>query len=282
MTPFAQAILNDCARPVKDRQFADGGHSLASKLLEAHCFDITAVNSAVISMTTRLVNDNRSFGEEGSRSIIGKMAFLPAETVWIEARGSTGHRLGFLVTIDGENATFMLADQEKFGASANFYPLYLGDAQRLTSVGNFSGKNSRLGFAYSAIVYCALAMINTPRVIGRKQHMPHAGLQRKLAAAQGMVGKFPLRAWTELVLEVTVPRVGGERSHETRLTGGKALHFCRAHLRLQNGCLVLVSPHWRGDPALGIKQTQYSVIPPRDGKWPKSVSNTATGGSEFL
>lgn len=31
--------------------------------------------------------------------------------------------------------------------------------------------------------------------------------------------------------------------------------FVRCHLRLVGGALVLVSAHWRGDPALGLKQT---------------------------
>ena len=114
----------------------------------------------------------------------------------------------------------------------------------------------------SAGLYGALALINTPRVIGRKQHMPHAGLQKKMAAARGMVGKFPLRGWTELTLAVSPPAVDGQE-HEVRLTGGKALHFCRAHLRIRLGQVELVKPHWRGDPALGIKQTRYRVAPGR-------------------
>jgi hypothetical protein len=108
----------------------------------------------------------------------------------------------------------------------------------------------------------ALALINTPRIIGRRQHMPHQGMQRKIAAGKKMVGKFPLKAWTEIKLEVMPPVIDGGQ-HEARLTGGKALHFCRAHLRIRMGHLERVSAHWRGDPSLGIKQTRYSVIPPR-------------------
>lgn len=117
----------------------------------------------------------------------------------------------------------------------------------------------------ASILIAALAMINTPRIIGRRQYMPHAGLQRRLAAAKGMVGKFPLHAWTEIKLEVRPPEEAGDAEHQTYLTGEKALHFCRAHLRVRLGKLEYVRSHWRGNPALGIKQSRYTLVPPRDG-----------------
>lgn len=110
------------------------------------------------------------------------------------------------------------------------------------------------------LIYAFLAMINTPRVVGRRQHMPHAGLQRKLAKSFGMVGKFPLRAWTEILLDVRPPQIDGGADHEARLSGRKALHFCRSHLRIKMGRLELVRAHWRGDPALGIKRSRYKVV----------------------
>ena len=117
----------------------------------------------------------------------------------------------------------------------------------------------------STFLYAVLSMINTPRVVGRRIHQPHAGLQRKVAAAHSMPGKYPLRAWHELVLEVKPPRDESEREpQQTILTGGKALHFVRAYLRISGGHLQLVSAHWKGDPALGLKQTRYRVVPPRN------------------
>lgn len=124
-----------------------------------------------------------------------------------------------------------------------------------------------LRIGYIPLMYAALSVINTPRVIGRRQHMPHAGLQRKLAQARGMVGKFPLHAWTEIKLEVSPPRLDRSATgdpHEARLTGAKALHFCRCHLRVRLGQLELVSAHWRGDPALGMKQSRYKLLPPTE------------------
>lgn len=82
-----------------------------------------------------------------------------------------------------------------------------------------------------------------------------------------MVGKFPLNAWTEIMLEMTPPPAPeGPSTCEVRLSGTKALHFCRAYLRLRLGRLELVSSHWRGDGALGIKQSRYVLTPPRDGR----------------
>jgi len=111
-------------------------------------------------------------------------------------------------------------------------------------------------------IYAALALINTPRIIGRRTRLPHAGLQRKLAAMHHMVGKYPLQAWHEVVLEVGPPKVDS-REVEGRLTGARALHFCRAYLRVRNGMVEIVNAHWRGDPALGIKQTRYRLELPR-------------------
>jgi hypothetical protein len=75
-----------------------------------------------------------------------------------------------------------------------------------------------------------------------------------------MVGTFPLRAWTEIVLEVTPPSEAGALDPgEAHLTGRRALHFCRQHLRIRGGRLELVKAHWRGDAAIGIKQSRYRV-----------------------
>lgn len=88
--------------------------------------------------------------------------------------------------------------------------------------------------------------------------MPHRGLERALIANQKLVGKFPLHAWTEIKLHVTPPKEA-EGEHEAHLTGERALHFCRAHLRIRLGRLEVVKAHWRGNPAIGIKQSRYTV-----------------------
>jgi hypothetical protein len=282
MTPLAQKILNELTLPKKDRTF-DDRCGLLAEMDDVHCFECTAVAQTAFGMTDRL-NDQRIDGND-------KLAFLPAPKTWIEwtdwvtpgLNGATGQiRCGILLnqgtyedsaevsiaqaipTVDGRvyfashSGTFLipLMDNPK------------PDTVRVSKV--FERDHGDFAANYSPFVYALLAMINTPRVIGRRQHMPHAGLQRKLAHARGLVGKFPLHAWTEIKLEVTPPRLHrsaiGEPV-EARLTGAKAQHFCRCHLRVRLGQLELVTAHWRGDPALGIKQSRYRlVMPPGTGE----------------
>ncbi|MBB1247438.1 hypothetical protein [Rhizobium sp. G21] len=110
--------------------------------------------------------------------------------------------------------------------------------------------------------YAALALINTPKIIGRRQHMPHRGLERELLKRRGVMGHFPLQAWTEIKLEVgKTEDVSGAPSVEAHLTGERALHFCRAHLRVRMGKVEFVRGHWRGDASLGIKRSRYKVTP---------------------
>jgi hypothetical protein len=106
-------------------------------------------------------------------------------------------------------------------------------------------------------LYAYLVMINSPRVIGRRQHPPHKVLQKGFAG-----GHFPLHAWTEIKLEVTKPTlIDDGEPHQARLTGLRALHFCRAHVRIKNGKLEYVTAHWRGDASIGIKRSRYAVTP---------------------
>lgn len=104
-----------------------------------------------------------------------------------------------------------------------------------------------------------LVLINSPKIIGRRQYMPNLSFERRLTKQLG-VGKFPLHAWTELKLSVAKPpEIDDGEPHEAHLTGKRALHFCRKHLRIRLGKLEYVSAHWRGDPALGIKQKRYRL-----------------------
>lgn len=106
----------------------------------------------------------------------------------------------------------------------------------------------------------SLIAINSSRMVQRVEHMPGERDRQRSLRGRSLVGKFPLRAYTEVILtpgETVVPetREGGS-------TGQKAQHFVRAHLRrYANGKSVLVREHVRGDPALGMMQTRYKVQP---------------------
>jgi hypothetical protein len=108
--------------------------------------------------------------------------------------------------------------------------------------------------------YALLALINTPRIIGQRVHFPHQRIEREKLAKLKLTGKFPLRAWTEIVLKVGLPDDrSGDSSRETHLTGERCLHFCRTYLRIRYGAVEYVEGHWRGDPALGMKRSRYRL-----------------------
>lgn len=257
MTPTFHAIAMETTKPLAQRRLVDR-ENVAKRLNEFHFFDVSNVAEMARDLGNRFVKQGRP---------VGRLAFLPADAVALDFGKQPGiaHRTGVLLERHGDYAICRtaVADAHGCGVSDEAFWIELG-ANASDTIFCFG----RDGFEEQAakwapILYGALALINTPRTIGRRQHMPHAGLQRKLAAAHGMPGKFPLRAWTEIILEVRPPVIEGERVHEARLTGGKCLHFCRAHLRIRNGTLEYVSPHWRGDGALGVKQSRYDVRPPR-------------------
>jgi hypothetical protein len=109
--------------------------------------------------------------------------------------------------------------------------------------------------------YATLALINSPRVIGRQLYYPHMRDEREKLKKLKLVGKFPLHAWTEILLRVaTRPEDhSGEEPQEAHLTGDRCLHYCRSFLRVRNGLLEYVIGHWRGNPALGMRRSRYRL-----------------------
>jgi hypothetical protein len=109
-------------------------------------------------------------------------------------------------------------------------------------------------------MYSLLALINSPRIIGQQTHWPHQRDERERLKKMKLVGKFPLRAWTEIVLKVAPPENRSDEPEEERhLTGERCLHFCRTYLRVRNGQLEYIDGHWRGNPALGMKRSRYRL-----------------------
>jgi hypothetical protein len=116
-----------------------------------------------------------------------------------------------------------------------------------------------LGAAHRIIGMCVLTLdlINTPGLVGLRQHDPHRGFARRLAAYRS--GSYPLRGWSEIVLKHQT-RIAEEAEHHTGATFHKCLHFVRSHLRhYRDGKVTVIPAHWRGDPALGIKRTRYRL-----------------------
>ena len=251
MTPLAHKIAKELTLRKRDRTFIDNADIL-SRFDEVHCFECSAVYGAARELAADIFRRPCS---------ADRLAFLPAapERTWIEI----SPQLGFLLEDKGDGWARVTIATDK--ASLPFGEMALSD--RLSSasaddpivrVSDRSPLSQSETIAMMYQLYALLAMINTPRLIGRTTHMPHAGLQRALAKARGLTGKFPLRAWTEIKLQVRPP-IEEEGDEAIYLTGARALHFVRAHLRIRLGRLELVSAHWRGDASLGIKRSRYRL-----------------------
>lgn len=142
------------------------------------------------------------------------------------------------------------------GARAKLGLLELEHSLIETSIGRL---NEIERFHNHGVVWTILVLdlINTPGLIGMRQHDPHRGLARKLYAARG--GSYPLRSWSEVVLKHQT-RIAEEGERATGATFHKCLHFVRSHRRhYRSGHVSIIPAHWRGDPALGIKRTRYTV-----------------------
>jgi hypothetical protein len=227
-------------------------------------------------------------GEESADRVFQNLAFLPAPKTWIEWRFTNCQRLALLLEENEDHTAaratlfselnaednadvgaseigmLSLTSSEffRFGLHADNSPRYVFFPPAMRAAIDDHGHSLTVEKAIEWLLahahYC-LVCINSPRIMGRKQHIPHAGLERSLRQTFG-AGKFPLQGWTEILLKVSKPvEIDDGEPHEAHLTGRRALHFCRKHIRIRNGQLEHVSAHWRGDPALGIKQSRYTV-----------------------
>jgi hypothetical protein len=276
VTPLAHSIAKQLTLPVKRRTFVSDPPGILSKICDAHCFETTEV----LPLAKGLFS-SREAGSEGSydgrkiqfmgpkviskfAAVAERVAFLPAPVTWIEFKDPTLPRDGFLLVDDqygrGDWITALRCDEQ----GCNFGFSFPKGGKPFDAVMHGEGdmteeENTGLS-VFVTMVISLLAIINTPKIVGRRTHLPHAGLQKRLARAYQMPGKYPLHAWHEVRLHVNVP-LECRDTEEAYLTGMRALHFCRSYLRIRQGQLELVSWHWRGNPALGMKQTRYRVTP---------------------
>ncbi|MED5545772.1 MAG: hypothetical protein VYD90_11025 [Pseudomonadota bacterium] len=267
MTPLAMRIVRELALPVKDRTFNDQC-GLMQRMDDVHCFEVSDVFDLAQDLALNL---HKAWNKDGYASDAGVLGFLPAPKTWIEwTRG--GYREAVLLeeTHEGDAlSSWAIADNDGlFLSSRHCGGLLLSSINRAAidapwpSVRTLVDETEpqRLGWIFT--IYAMLAIINSPRLIGHKQHMPHRGLERRLAAAKASTGKFPLHAWTELKLSVSdIGKRADGKEYEAHYTGERCLHFCRAHLRVKRGRIEKVAAHYRGNPANGIKRTRYSVAP---------------------
>lgn len=251
MTPLMHKIVKELTLPASKRSFYDLGNVIP-EMDDVHPFDC----SDVLELAMDLGDGCKTWGEFREK-IDEDLIFLPAPKTWIEFKCTDGGRIGALF------------DEPENKDRARFYVVMLNPdglfwslpCNSLKGFLEFCDKEKmECGDARLMIIYAMLVMINQPRIIGRKTHQPHKGLAKAIKNAKGHSIAHPFRAWTEITLDVSPTQdVSGEEGFETRLTGKKALHFCRAHLRLWMGKLIFVKSHWRGSPALGLKRSRYKL-----------------------
>lgn len=282
MTPLAHRIVKELTLPKAKRTFVDLG-GLLPRMSDIHCFETSECRDLALDMLYD--RKGKKIDAKAFSTIAGIApitSFLPADHTWIEwRRNGKERRDGALLYMDRDRIAFLAARQKGGiffsvpqaiplptvvdGLSGMTVPLPNLDQYAWPDRSDITEAAHELT-AVGMMLHMFLSFINTPKVFGRRQHMPHRGLEVKLIAAQPTIGKFPLRAWTEIKLEIAVPKdLSEEADHKAHLTGRKALHFCRAHLRNWNGGVVWVKPHWRGDASLGIKRSRYNVMPPATG-----------------
>lgn len=264
MTPLAHRIVKELTLPIKDRKLEDTA-GLLKRMSDIHCFDTSEVFEAAWSLASEM-NENRAK--------IGPLAFLPAPRTWIEWRGNQGLQGFLLEKLDDADSCRVTAAFDTNFASMRLFDIplsadaHIGKAfyidKELREGFERGGKDAGVArewlFEIGILLYAMLALINTPRLIGRVTRLPHRGLEKALIARRKSVGHWPLHAWHEIKLSIAPPDAAPGEIEEGHLTGKRALHFCRAHLRIRLGRLELVSAHWRGDAQLGIKRARYAVV----------------------
>lgn len=268
MTPLARKIVEQRTLPINQRTFDDDEGKILNEMSDIHCFDITEILELCKDLARDLLDHPRDMPDTTS--------FLPAPRTWIEYNDN-GLINGFLL-IDKFNGTasrFEAQINECNWASYRENDFILNERNSSRVVRNVNPPTASNDFLeyvsyieveryHSLTLLVALAMINTPKIIGRRQKMPQRKLERDILNSKMITGNFPLHAWTEIVLKVNTNDTSGDPVVEAHLTGKKALHFCRAHLRIKCGRVEFVKAHWRGDASIGIKRSRYKLTGNRE------------------
>jgi len=280
MTPLAQSLAKQLLMRPKDRDpfWRDDRKTtgLRECLTDLHCFDVTDCRPLIADLTERVCYLN---SKKRNAALFSSLSFLPAPKTWIEWLDPEGPRFGVLLqqcdkpevptntTPVKDPAAVMLFCKQKnrYIVKRIGFISTTTDDRAMTDepipIDLIGQPNVNPATHFVIRAQLCLLLINSPHIIGRKQYEPHRGLEKSLLRQFGP-GKFPLHAWTEIRLHVSKPpEIDDGEPHEAHLTGKRALHFVRKHIRIRLGQLEYVTAHWRGDPALGIKQTRYRVTP---------------------
>jgi hypothetical protein len=204
---------------------------------------------------------------------------LPAEDLWLEWRmnnvvprdGETGlkmadariRKLGLLIngveTKKGEPrvqraqcvAISLLSDGQIGFAGA--FGLDFTQTQAILLTGRNYGKNENVG-DFCLFLVGAIAIINTPRLF---MQVPSEDYKR-LNIQRAKKGKPPILPHTEIIMPKDTADMLKD-AHIGEHHGRRKLHHVRTFVRIKNGKVEIVRPHWRGDPSLGVANTGTAI-----------------------
>ena len=268
MTPLAQEIVKQMLLPPRKRTFEDQC-GLLRRMEDIHCFEVTQILDVARDLVDK-GTANAADGGDHFHCMTEASTFLPASRsgkTWLEYSSPDGEgRRGFLLVERPEKKDAIVYFAANY--RRKFFSPDVTATFGLVSLGGNPGHGDlwedateedwKFGSFQILELQAILALINTPRIVGRQQHMPHVGLERQLRARMCEIGKFPLHAYTEIKLRVSAPDdLSAEKSTEAHLTGKKARHWVRQHARFRLGKIEIVSDHWRGDASLGVKRSRY-------------------------
>lgn len=269
MTPLAERFVRRMTLPLKDQEplISQDADVAADEIFDIHCFECTELHRVVSGIIKSEDKCKAGFS----------VAFLPAPKTWVEwEMDCTDFKMRIAVLfVEGSDKksfeSFLYAGADD-GPGLSAFDLALGqlnagDNAIYTFTQHFPDLMEDIEPGFSELssaawilmtALCFVALINTPRIFGRRQYMPSRKLEKRIAKKFG--GQFPLHAWHEIKLEVTKPtEIDDGEPHEAHLTGERAFHFCRAHLRFKNGRVEFVTAHWRGNRNRGIRNARYVV-----------------------
>jgi hypothetical protein len=202
-----------------------------------------------------------------------KHLFMPAEECWFEwpmaGEGDMGIMFLGARSVSKGPAIFYAWRHKGEDEGPTSLPLYFDleqgimriDYEMFAAIDKMTGKNQArdmIAFNQSLellkpVVFAFLALINSPKIV-RRDPARVERLNRKRKA----VGRYTFHPHHVVRLNVDrkTVRVGASDGGDG---ASRALHFVRAHLRLWEGRYILVQPHWRGDPQIGIVKPGYEI-----------------------
>jgi hypothetical protein len=256
VTPIAHRLVRESALPPKARSF-ENDFGIIPLLKDIHCFDVSAIHGMQDILKNAILSK-----DAGSRQ-----QFSPFPSTWIEVK-IKDIRQAWLCTANGDesydvrNVYYDAGENIVFPAVRVTVP-FRGPLTRGTlMVAQHEEKHplnaNDIGTlkAIIVVVDSYISIINSVKIVNRKSHPPHSGLQRTIAARG-----YRDNGWTEILLSINSPfnPATGETA-ATTITGEKALHFVRSHIRVyRSGLEIVVKAHTRGNPALGTVQSRYRV-----------------------